>query len=208
MASPITHIILTAKIFDNFFKDRNKKEFFVGTCLPDIRYLKVIEREKTHFENIKMNDLKKENSFLAGLKFHSIVDQVREDFIVKNNTYKLFPQSRFSLLGLKLAEDRILYNHVQNWQEYIDYFNDILIDEINLGLKKEDIKKWHTMLQQLFSHYPNKKSIQNFSSKIFFSNQDIDEFDKIATQLSTDKKIINIIENLYNNFDTLIKNYK
>ena len=207
MATPITHMVLTDKIFNKFFKGRDKKNFFIGTSLPDIRYLKVIGREKTHFENIKMVDIKNENDFFAGLKFHSIVDIVMENYIVENKTYAMCPDSKYSVLALKLLEDRILYNNITNWQEYIDYLNEILDDEINLGLKKEDAKKWHILLQQNFSHPPSKKSMREFSSKVFFTEKEINELDRIITQLGTNKKIIKIIKNLYNNFEILIKNY-
>ncbi len=77
MATPITHVVLTDKIYNKFFSDKNKKEFFIGTLLPDIRYLKVIERNKTHFENLAISDLKDDDSFLSGMKFHSILDKTR-----------------------------------------------------------------------------------------------------------------------------------
>ena len=79
MATPITHVVLAAKIFDNIFKDKIKKDFFIGSLFPDIRYLKVIDRDKSHFENLKLKDLKNDDSFLAGVKFHSIVDIAREN---------------------------------------------------------------------------------------------------------------------------------
>lgn len=82
MAAPITHVVLTAKIFDNFFQDKVKKDFFIGTLFPDIRYLKVIDRDQTHFSNLSISDLKTEDSFLAGMKFHSMIDVVREKFIL------------------------------------------------------------------------------------------------------------------------------
>ncbi|MBU1091681.1 hypothetical protein KKA27_02375 [Patescibacteria group bacterium] len=208
MASPIVHVVLTNKIFNTFFQHHNKKDFFIGTCLPDIRYLKVTERDKTHFQNVNLDKLNKENSFLAGLKFHSILDKVREDYIVLNDTYNLCPESKYSTLALKLLEDRILYNNITNWNECINYLDDILDDEVNLGIKNEDIKKWHSLLQQLFSHQPNKNSIQDFASELFFSNEDINELDKIATELNKNNKVIKIIKNLYINFDSLLIEYK
>lgn len=49
MATPITHIVLTEKVFEKFFKDKTRKDFFIGTSFPDIKYLKVIDRDKSHF---------------------------------------------------------------------------------------------------------------------------------------------------------------
>ena len=81
MAAPITHIVLTDKIFQNHFKDKNKADFYTGTVFPDIRYLGVIDRNKTHFKNLKISDVKKETSFWAGFKFHSFLDEAREKFL-------------------------------------------------------------------------------------------------------------------------------
>jgi hypothetical protein len=53
MAAPITHIALAEKLYGQYFSDKNKQDFFVGTSLADIRYLGTIERDKTHFKNIR-----------------------------------------------------------------------------------------------------------------------------------------------------------
>jgi hypothetical protein len=59
MATPITHIILTEKIYEEHFKDCDKKEFVLGTLLPDIRYLdKSISRESTHSYDVTLKAAK------------------------------------------------------------------------------------------------------------------------------------------------------
>ena len=65
MAAPITHIALTEKIFDKFFKNKTRKDFFIGTSFPDIRYLKVIDRDKTHYDDLSVADLGNDASFSA-----------------------------------------------------------------------------------------------------------------------------------------------
>lgn len=77
MAAPITHIVLTKKIYKQHFSEKSFDEFIIGTSLPDIRYLKTVDRDKTHFPTSMLNEIKQEQSFTAGLKFHSIVDRVR-----------------------------------------------------------------------------------------------------------------------------------
>ncbi|MFA6322383.1 MAG: hypothetical protein WCX71_02785 [Candidatus Buchananbacteria bacterium] len=207
MAAPIIHVVLTERVFKDFFSFRDKKIFLVGTCLPDIRYLKVIERNKTHFKNIKIHDLKFEDDFTAGLKFHSIVDQAREDFMVKNDAYGLFNKTKLSVLALKLLEERILYSKINDWPKYIKYFDAIQKEEIDLGLIPNKVKNWHQLLQQLFSHQPNRQSIQDFASNLFFTDEEIDELDRIATELGGHQRIIDIINNLYNDFDKILKDY-
>jgi hypothetical protein len=208
MATPIVHVVLTDKIFDKFFKDKNKKKFFIGTCLPDIRYIRVIDRNKTHFKDVDFYDLGEESSFFSGLKFHSILDKVRENYVVKNNTYDMCPNSKFSPLALKILEERVLYNRVNDWKEYIGYLDEVLLEEKSLGLNDSDVKKWHRLLQENFSQQPTEKSTYDFSSELFFTDQDIREINRIAKKLKSNKKILKIIKNLYDSFESLIERHK
>jgi len=204
MAAPITHIALTAKIFDKFFKDKNKKDFFIGSCFPDIRYLKVIEREKTHFDNLTIADLKDNDAFTTGLKFHSILDIAREKYIVENDTYSLCPKSEYATTSLKLLEDELYYVSITNWSEYIEYLKEISTDEINIGININDVKKWHNLLNCYFQTKPSTKSITDFMHGIYFTDDVIREIFKNLDIMRTNKKIIEILKNLYKNFDTLI----
>ncbi|HPR92239.1 MAG TPA: hypothetical protein PLR64_03240, partial [Candidatus Dojkabacteria bacterium] len=53
MAAPITHIVLSEKVLKKFFPRTEKKKFLIGTSLPDIRYLGVVDRNATHFNKVK-----------------------------------------------------------------------------------------------------------------------------------------------------------
>ncbi|MCL5795839.1 MAG: hypothetical protein M1338_05810 [Patescibacteria group bacterium] len=204
MAAPITHIALTEKIFDNFFKDKIRKDFFIGTSFPDIRYLKVIEREKTHYDGLSIADLRKDESFSAGVKFHSILDHAREKFIVENDTYSLCPKSKNITQSLKILEDEIFYRHVKDWTVYAEYLNEILQVERDYGVAEKDLKKWHSLLQQYFQQQPDNNAVRNFTRGIGFTEEIADEINQNIAVMRANKKIINIIKNLYKNFDSLI----
>ena len=141
MAAPITHIALTEKIFDKFLKDKLSQDFFIGTSFPDIRYLKVIDKDKTHYNNLSVSDLGNDDSFSAGVKFHSIIDHAREKYIVENDTYSLCPDSKYITQSLKILEDEVFYQHVKDWTIYIEYLNEILQAEKNYGVAEKDLKK-------------------------------------------------------------------
>lgn len=166
MATPITHIVLTAKIFEIFFKNKRKKDFFIGTSFPDIRYLKVINRDKTHYNNLSITEIKNDESFLAGLKFHSILDQKRENYMIKNKIYSLCPKSKYITQSLKFLEDEILYKYIKDWTVYTKYLNEILEDEKNYNINEKDLEKWHLLLQQYFQHKPNKDTIKDFTLNV------------------------------------------
>ena len=89
-SNPIEHVYLANKFFENqkLFSKDEKKSFILGTLFPDIRYLNEISREKTHFKNIEILDvLNSKTPFEAGKKFHSFVDEKRDEFIIKNNIF-------------------------------------------------------------------------------------------------------------------------
>ncbi|MFC1700858.1 hypothetical protein ACFLZ0_01855 [Patescibacteria group bacterium] len=205
MAAPITHIVLTDKIFNQYFKNKIKKDFFIGVCLPDIRYLKVIERSKTHFNNLTLDDIKKEkNSFLAGLKFHSLTDMVRERFINSKNIYSLFPESEYITESLKLLEDNVLYNKINNWNEFINFLKEILKDELSFGISEKDIKKWHKTLQGYFSQYPDNNIREILLIDLGFSKDIAKKLNFNIEKMEKNKKIIQIIYELYDDFDSLL----
>lgn len=204
MAAPITHIVLTAKIFDKLFKDKNKKEFFIGSCFPDIRYLKVIEREKTHFNNLAVVDLKNNSAFDTGLKFHSILDIAREKFIVENSLYSLCPESKYITVSVKLLEDELHYKKITNWNNYVDYLKEILTEEINIGVDINDVQKWHNLLSNYFRTKPNTKSVTDFMHGVYYTDDDIQEIFENLKIIKADKKVVEILNNLYKKFDALI----
>lgn len=204
MAAPITHIVLTEKVFDKFFKNKIRKDFFIGTSFPDIRYLKVIDRDKTHHDGLSVADLGNDESFSAGVKFHSILDLAREKFIVENDTYSLCPESKYITQSLKILEDEIFYQHVKNWSIYTEYFNEILQFERDYGITEKDLNKWHLLLQQYFQQQPSNDSVTDFILSIGFTKEVADEINQNLALMRANKKIINIIENLYKNFESLL----
>jgi len=204
MAAPITHIALTEKIFDKFFKDKIRKDFFIGTSFPDIRYLKVIDRDKTHYESLSVDDLGNDESFSAGVKFHSILDHAREKYIVENGTYSLCPDSKYITQSLKILEDELFYQHVKDWAIYTGYLNEILQAERDYKIAEKDLKKWHSILQQYFQSPINERVIMKFTRGVGFPEKVVQEINENITIMRANKKIIKILKNLYKNFDSLI----
>lgn len=151
MAAPIAHIFLAIQMLAGPFNGLyNEKDFIVGTSFPDIRYLKVVARTKTHFTNVTLQDILQErNSFKAGMLFHSLVDETREIYVAKNKLYEKIPHFRFSTQALKFAEDQILRSQC-DITKYHTYFDDIIDIEKTYGVDQGHINRWHTFLQDYF----------------------------------------------------------
>lgn len=205
MAAPITHIVVANKLLDTVLKIHRKKDFIMGTVFPDIRYLKVIEREKTHPKNLPNIDSLPRGSFLAGVYFHSLVDHAREDFMVKNSVYSLCLGAEYATTSLKWVEDEILYQKIKDPKKIVRYFDTILSQEIAFGVKKEVIRKWHIILQPYLSHTPNKESRRNVMLALHFPLEKIGTIEVSVQKMRENKKVIEVIEKFYRDLDTLFK---
>ena len=206
MAAPTTHIVLANKVFDNFFL-KSKKDFFIGTSFPDIRYLKVIDRDITHFKNTTLNlkTLNLDNSFIAGAKIHVIVDEIRENYIVAHDIYSYLPKSKYIARSLKLLEDELLYEKIISWEYIIKDFENIPYEQINFSLDKKHIEKWYLLLRKYFLSKPTPQIRKKFIEEIGFRSEDADEMNKLIEAIRNNEQIRKIIYGLFDNFELLLK---
>ncbi len=206
MASQITHVVLAKKISDNLFNKFDQTAFLIGTVFPDISYLKVIEREKTHFKNLSFKDVLEEgNSFVAGMKYHSLVDEVREKYMVEKDIYAFIPSSRFITQALKAYEDEILYSNVSDWSTVITCLNTVMSEEIELVEKVDKIEIWHSLMQEYFKESPSEASRKNFILENGYSDEIATEINELINQIRQIPKVREIILDLYRNWGLLIK---
>lgn len=204
MAGPIGHIVLTAKIFDTFFGHLSKKDFFIGTCFPDIRYLRVIEREKTHFNRVSLHKIQNKSSFMAGVQFHSLVDDVREKYMDIHSIYSLLPKSNYITQAVKIYEDELYSSSINDWNEYRDYLNEILPEQLNFGIQREAIHRWHSLLQQYFAHGSNRSSVQLLCAEFGFPDEVVTEIFNSIAVIKSNEDVQHIIHSFYENFHSLL----
>ena len=205
MATPIAHIVLTDKVFGKYFKDKNKKDFFIGTSFPDIRYLANIEKKTTH-----LSYNKEKNSFKAGMRFHSLIDEIWNKFVRSNDNFILYSKSRNSvndITSLKLLEDELLYGKINNWKQYIKFFDEVLSDELSFNIPEKKIKKWHKILQKYFLRKPNDSDRENLLKFLGFSKEIIDEMNHNVNLMKNDQIIVQAIMGLYNDFESILIKY-
>lgn len=159
-AGPVTHAYLAKRFLYHFpkYNEQQQTEFMIGTLFPDIRYLGHIERSETHYDQMPLHKVLRESSaFQAGVKFHSYVDLVRDQFI--RTTYKPLHNQELSKsefrLYLKLIEDQILYNFY-NWQDCCDGLEIIYPEETAYKIDEATILKWHSLMKVSFTYPPHK----------------------------------------------------
>jgi len=201
MAAQITHMVLADKLFDRFFKNRKRKDFFIGNAFPDIRFLAGIERKKTHFSDLKISN--HDSDFLAGMKCHALVDKIREECAQEKGLYSFFAPNKETKRASKFMEDVLLYHQISDWSSVINYFDDVLVEEVEFGISKQDVKEWHTILQQYFSAKPTRTAIQKFCQSIHFSAQTITQIDDFLNEWNVREQLKQSLSNLYDGFESL-----
>lgn len=209
MAGPITHVVFALIALNGPLKHFDKKEFIIGTSFPDIRYLGVIERNKTHKLNATLNDvLQAASAFKAGILFHSLVDRLRQTFMAKEKIYEMLPPSPYITQCFKFYEDMQLYEKISNWNEIAQYFNSLLPEQKKFNIEEKHLKQWHIYLKAYLLKKPTVQlfikqfllKIMNtsttFSQKI--SKQPPSEIKKTMHPLKQQEKVNIILERFYN----------
>lgn len=158
-AGPIMHAYLTSKWMEQqeSYSKEQKQEMLVGTLFPDIRYMGVITREETHYQNIELTDLVQELSpFEKGKKFHSYVDRIRAHLVresgIESQIEDIPEQQLHSFL--KFLEDEILFNQTDT-AFTIEALDSYFEEELK-QISRQDVEKWHQILQNYFSIRPSE----------------------------------------------------
>lgn len=150
-AGPVFHIYMAERLFERFpqYCEGEKKRFVLGTLYPDIRYIAGIERSATHFKEVSIDEvLKAPTPFLAGMKFHSWVDNVRDEYVLSDGIYSRLPpelprEQKPSFL--KVVEDELLLPKL-NKTLCRGIFDRVDAEELAQGLTERVIERWHTFL--------------------------------------------------------------
>ena len=198
MASQITHIVYGKKIFEKLSGKLNWKEFAIGTTFPDIRQIAKLERNLLHKFNTSLGRVPK-NSFDAGVYIHSYLDEKRQSFLERNGLDKILKGGIVSTSALKLVEDELLYDRIDNWREIGEFFNDFLDEELEL-VSREAVIKWHKFLQIYFSKKPDEKIWRDLLVNASSYGNIADEIIVSIGEIKKNKKAMNLLSQVDNIF--------
>ena len=205
MATHVTHIVLTDSIYEEFFPDCSKKEFILWTILPDIRYLdKTIPREKYHMKDVSLDAvLWQKDCFQKWIYFHSLVDQVRDNFYISKWIYTFWWDEDF-IVALKLFEDQYFYNKIKKRDEYLKLFDDIPYEKAP-DIKKESLDTRYMMIKEWIMESPNNTARRIFQKQLGLSEEYTNRINNIIGKIEKDEKLLRIIDELYESFKELIQ---
>lgn len=201
MAGPLSHIIYAEKVLRDLLPDKDGKLFIIGTLFPDIRALKVIDRDATHIVNVMFDDVRREqDSFRAGMLFHSLIDTTREALVRQHNAYANLPDSYLSTVALKMCEDMRLYPKSTSWPLYISYLQTIAPQEKQFNIPVEKLEKWHVMHQVFFADSSPFDNVEFFLS-LGFTQEQIAELFELVKKIRKDHVTDIYLDDFYENLE-------
>jgi hypothetical protein len=212
-AGPITHAYLAERFLDYFPLDNpgDIESFMLGTLFPDIRYIAKIDRAKTHYEGITLDAVINEPSpFIAGMKFHSWVDDRRSSLFRNNYVYDALPKkldTKAKVALVKLIEDQIVFG-MYNGRHCRRFLHNIIQEELEWGIAKSDVNKWHDTLLLYFKLSPaNIVSLLSLYdvAVIWFTREDASYWSDLIEASSHQDPFQEHVTDLLNHLETLIR---
>lgn len=101
--------------------------------------------------------VQEKDSFLAGVKFQQLIDDVREEYIKKHKVYDHSARSMFTPYALQLHDDLLLYDRITDNATLISHFNDLHEQELKTGIKELYLRTWHKALQRYLQNPRTKE---------------------------------------------------
>ncbi len=205
MPTPIIHVILAQKVQDEFFekeREDTKRDYHIGTCISDIRRNANLKRSNTHLTDLKMDDVKKGPAFDIGFKLHCYIDQLRRSFFKETGIYELCPEGNHMHIvhATKIVQDKLHYDEVKNWEEIISYFDTVLQEELDFGIDKDIVEKWHLTLQRYFSKEPDFNTIEKLFKDVGYDKDVCDEINRLVCLIEENGEIVFKMKEFYSKF--------
>lgn len=205
MAGEATHVILAEKALDTVSGAFPKPAFVMGTLFPDIRYLGTVERDATHIREIVWADILVEaDPFLAGAKFHSLVDKVRNEFMNARGMYDQCPPFLYDQQSLKLLEDELFYPLFPDWPRVVSYLRTTTAGPEHYGVSGESTVQWYALMGDYLSNPPSDASRSRMLEPLGFTKEAVILINAYVDELKKQKAATDIMRGFFEQFPQLI----
>lgn len=204
MAGEATHIILADRTLSSHALPYHRREFLLGTVFPDIRYLGDIERDSTHAHEVSLDAVLSEaDSFVAGAKFHSLVDKTRNDYIKAAGLYDLCPPFLYDQQALKFLEDALFYPRYE-WKEALQYFDKTPALPPAFHVAEDVLERWYALIRDYISVEPSDASRVNLLIAEGYTSEAVILMNAYIEELKNNKAATGIMLEFFKEFSLLI----
>ena len=168
MPWPVTHILIAEAFYAPYFSHLDHQQFIVGNSFPDIRYPAKIDRHLTHFRAISMEELQTATPFRAGVMFHSVVDGLWNEILLRDNAalFAVIPHDKIMIHTMKVLQDKYLYERREDWEKISGYFSKIILEELDYGVEGSMVKRWHQVLGNYLRKPPQIEDLEMLKASL------------------------------------------
>src|SRR5437879_5644374 len=184
MPSTLAHIVYGLDFLELRRPELERGAFLRGVIFPDIRYLGVIDRSKTHYGVALGVVLNEPNSWRTGYLHHNWLDGVWNDFFHHFGLDDV--RDAITLQALKLLEDELLYEEIPEREEIAASLAEVDQQALNFGIPPETIVRWGGLIGQAFVSRPSATTRLELLKKLSFDDQTIQSLEDRIAELKTE----------------------
>ena len=196
MPFPVTHIAIACRFARRHFSGNDLRDFYLGNLFPDIRYLNVITREESHYEVVSADLIPLENPFIAGVYYHSLVDEFYSRFREESGIYSGYPGGRLASVAFRIAEDRYFYNKIAFIPQLLSWLSHIPPEAVQIAGSASAVETWYNILKRYLRQPPGKKMLKMGARFLDISHSQLSQSEKLYRQVSGDQKVKEMLERL------------
>lgn len=205
MAGEVGHVVYGARLLHYLGDSVQDPSYWAGTLFPDIRHFGIVSRKRTHVDDVTLRSLVGVNDFETGMRVHAWVDATRERYLHDRHIKEVLPWHPFVPHALKLAEDEILYDVFEDWNLIHRVLGQVYNEELGFVSPKEEIQRWHTILQKYFEKKPDDDARTELSISIGLSESSAAEVNSVVATLKENKKARDIIMDFLRHLEDILR---
>lgn len=205
MAGEIGHVVYGARLLYRLKDQVHTPAYWAGTLFPDIRHFGIVSRKRTHVDTVSLRTLIGNSDFQTGMRVHAWIDATRERYLHEQHIKETLPWHPFVPHALKLVEDELLYDSFDDWNLIQRVLNHVQPEELEYVTAKDQVQRWHTMLQDYFQHKPDDASRERLGLGIGLSQASAVEVNSVVAMLKEDKKTQNLITSFLRHLEEILR---
>lgn len=168
MPSPISHLAY-AQDFAAIDTPSDLAAYWRGTVFPDIRYLGVIERAKSHRRGVTFYEVRAETaSWRRGYLLHNSIDDAWNAYWIQFQLDTDEPAHRAKWMAVKLLEDELVFADIFDKAGVAALLGVADAGALALGVKSRDIERWGAIVGEMLREVPSVQSRARFAGHLDF----------------------------------------
>jgi hypothetical protein len=188
MPSPISHLYYAQRLAEKYPVE-DMAAYLRGTVFPDIRYLGVIDRSKSHRTDVKLEEVMAEqNSWKRGYLLHCWLDSAWNGYWLQFGLDTDKPSHQTLWMAVKLAEDERLYPSIFDKPGLATVLIRPDDEALAYGVKAGDISRWGKLVGHLLLSPPTADTRAPFYRELSIGHNLVELIERHIDEITSDSQ--------------------